>query len=83
MRPLTRLPRLCIDTEILLRKAEGMKDLVTYDSDIKSAGYITDGTDIVIATRRGGYLRLSERDIDSMILELAYIREDMERRKRN
>ena len=83
MELLTKLPRMVIDTECILRKAEGMKDLVTFDSDIKTAGYVTDGVDIVVITRRGGYLRLDEEDIDSLIIELAYIREDMERRKRN
>ena len=83
MKLLTRLPRLAIDTETILRKAEGMKDLVTFDSDIKTAGYVTDGIDVIVITRRGGYLMLDEKDIDSLILELAYIREDMERRKRN
>lgn len=83
MELLTRLPRLVIDTECILRKAEGMKDLVTFASDIKTAGYVTDGIDVIVITRRGGYLRLDEEDIDSLIIELAYIREDMERRKRN
>ena len=83
MKLLARLPRLAIDTETILRKAEGMKDLVTFDSDIKTAGYVTDGIDVIVITRRGGYLMLDEKDIDSLILELAYIREDMERRKRN
>lgn len=83
MKLLTKLPRMVIDTECILRKAEGIKELVTYDSDIYTAGYITDGIDIIVITRRGGYLRLNEEDIDSLILELAYILEDIKRRKRN
>lgn len=80
---LRQLPRLKLATEQILRKAESRSDLVTYPSAMSGIGYITDMQEIVIISRRGGYLRLSIGVLREVIKELDYICEDAERRSRD
>ena len=83
MKLMTKIPELALDQESILRTAEGYRCLVTYDSDIKCAGYIVDEDKIVFLTRRNGYIRLKPIEALKLIEELSYIIGDIERRSRN
>lgn len=77
------IPRFSLQIEQMLRRAESRGDLVTYPSLIKGAGYVTDLEDILIITKRGGYLRLPASTLKDLLQEIEYINEDIERRKRD
>ena len=79
----TKIPQLGLDVERIMRIADGTKCLVTYDSDVRSAGFIADEEQIVFLTRSDGYIRLSQKDAEKLVTELSYILEDTERRTRN
>ena len=81
MKSLNKLPRFCLDTMQILRHAEDIQDTIPYDSDIRGQGYIAEPDRLLILTRSNGYLLIKEKDIDTMILELRNIQEDMQRRR--
>lgn len=78
-----KLPKLRIDIGRLMSHADLKKDLVTYDSDIRGAAYIADDRDILIVSSTRGYYRLRQSDVDKLIEELTWIRNEQERRSRD
>ena len=77
------LPKLRLAVEQILAKADGRKGLVTFPSLLSNTGYITDLQDIVIVTRDRGYLRIDKSDLKTMLQELEWIGDDVERRERD
>lgn len=73
------LPKIKIDTCRFLRQAESCTDLITYDSEIYAAGYVTDRKEILIITSSRGYLRLKSEEAQILIRELQWITENNER----
>lgn len=72
-----------LNLEEIMKKADANKDLVSFPSSHKGWGFVTDGIDALIVTRSSGYLRIREEDLDTLIYELAWIKEEMERRGRD
>lgn len=82
-RGLRTLPRLHIETEQIMRKVDGNRDLVGFPSMMKGVGYATDGRDALIITSHGGYLRIGAENLKSFIKEMQWIDEEIERRSRD
>lgn len=77
------IPRLNLNLELIMRKADANRDLVSFPSIKTGWGYVTDGADALIVTTKSGYLRIHEQDLDTLIQELEWIKEEMERRSRD
>lgn len=80
---LKELLRISLDTEQILRKAEGKRDLVTFPSTMRGVGYVTDKQELLILSSTGGYLRISEAMLPKFIEELRWMNEEIDRRKRD
>lgn len=80
---LRELPRLHIETEQIMKKVDGNRDLVGFPSAMKGVGYATDGRDALIITSHGGYLRIGADNLMTLIGEMQWIYEEMERRSRD
>lgn len=80
---LTKIPKLNLACEQILRLAESNRDLITYAANKPIKGYVTDLNEVLIMTHSGGYLRIGIGSIPSLIEELQYIQEDVERRRRD
>lgn len=78
-----KIPRLNLNLEEIMEKADANKDLVSFPSSHKGWGFVTDGIDALVVTRTSGYLRIKEKDIETLIEELSWIKEEMERRGRD
>lgn len=76
------LPRLNIDLQQLLLFADFKDNLTTYESGIRGTGYIADEKGVIIASCTHGYYMINGDEIDTLIEELAWIREEIERRNR-
>lgn len=76
---MTKIPRLKINTSLVLNAADSRNDLTTYASDIRGIGYVTDGSEILVVTGMCGYLRIKNTDIETLISELRWIVENNER----
>ena len=77
------LPKLRLAVNQILKRADIKRDLITFPSLISETGYITDLQDIMIVTQNRGYLRIKKGDLETMLQELEWIREDVERRERD
>ena len=77
------LPKLRVAVDQILVRADAKRDLVTFPSSLSGTGYITDLQDILIVTRRRGYLRIKKSDLEAMLQELEWIGEEVERRGRD
>lgn len=80
---LKELPRLHIETESIMRRVDSNKDLIGFSSSMSGVGYATDGRDALIITSHGGYLRIAAPNLKTLIKELQWIDEDIERRSRD
>lgn len=78
-----RIPRLKLDVGWLMTRADANKDLVSYESENKSWGFVTCQDEALLITRKAGYLRIKEEEIGLLIDELAWIKEEIERRSRD
>lgn len=76
------LPRLNIDLQQLLLFADCKDNLTTYESRIRGTAYIADEKGAVIASCTHGYYMLDAGDIDTLIEELSWIHDEIERRNR-
>lgn len=74
------IPKIHIDTEAIASRAEAIPGAMVYASDLPSAYLIRHDEEVLIITRRNGYLRLDAEDIPSLIEELANTLEDTRRR---
>ena len=83
MKRLTKIPRLFLNTEQILRTAETTKAFITYPSDLKMTGYVSDGDRVAVITGDNGYLHIDKEEGAVILKELAYIFEDMDRRDRD
>ena len=77
------IPKIYLDLEELMRYVDNNKDLVGFPSMLKGVAYATDGKDALILTRRKGYLRIDANELKTLIEELQWIDEDIERRSRD
>lgn len=77
------IPTIHLDLEELMRYVDNNKDLVGFPSMLKGVAYATDGIDALILTRRKGYLRIDASELKTLIEELQWIDEDIERRSRD
>lgn len=77
------IPTIHLDLEELMRYVDNNKDLVGFPSMLKGVAYATDGMDALILTRRKGYLRIDASELKTLIEELQWIDEDIERRSRD
>ena len=77
------LPKIRLAVNQILKRADIKRDLITFPSLISETGYITDLQDIMIVTQNRGYLRIKKGDLETMLQELEWIREDVERRERD
>ena len=77
------LPRLHIETEQIMKKVDGKRDLVGFPSSLNGVGYATDGRDALIITSHGGYLRIGAENLKTFIKEMQWIDEEIERRSRD
>ena len=77
-----RIPRISLALERIMTTAETYNDLVTYDSDIRGAGYVADDEEVLVITTRHGYLRLRQEEVPKLASEILYIAEEIERRRR-
>ena len=75
------LKTIYLDIERILSKADRLPEVYTMESEVQAAGYAIDSDEAIIVTRSRGYLRINEGDIPTIIEELQYIREEMERRR--
>ena len=75
---MAKIPRLRINTSLVLNAADSRNDLTTYASDIRGTGYVTDGPEILVVTGMCGYLRIKNTDVDTIINELKWIKENNE-----
>lgn len=76
---LKKIPRLKLETELLLAQADRKNFLYTYSSDLRGVGYVTDGEEILVITTKGGYLRIGTKEMKTMLEELNCVIEDNER----
>lgn len=83
MRKLSKLPKLWIDNEIVMRYVDGCRDLVGFPSVLSGIDYATDGQDVLILSVRGGYLRINAQALKTLLKELEWIDEEVERRSRD
>ena len=82
-KPLNKIPYFILNTENIMKTADGIRELVAFDSNLKGYGYVTDGEDALIVTRQGGYLRIHKDLLNEFIEELEYLSEEIERRNRD
>lgn len=80
---LSSIPRLHLNLENIMRKADANRDLVSFPSIKTGWSYVTDEEDALILTTKSGYLRIHEQDLGTLIQELEWIKEEMERRSRD
>lgn len=80
MKVCTKIPKIKLDTEVIANRAEAIPDAMVYASDLPSAYLIRHDEEVLIVTRRNGYLMLDAEDISSLIEELANTLEDIRRR---
>lgn len=80
---LAKLPRLYLDNEKIMRYVDAHRDLIGYPSTLTGIDYVTDGQDLIIISRRGGYLRVNSNLLITIIDELKWMAEDIERRSRD
>ena len=80
---LTKLPRLYLDNAKIMRYVDSCRDLIGYPSTMTGIDYATDGRDLMIISTRGGYLRINVNVIKSLIADLEWMSEDIERRSRD
>lgn len=83
MQKLTKIPRLRLDNSTIMRNVDGCRDLVGYPSILKGIDYATDGTDLLILSTTGGYLRMNAKLLKKFITELQWLEDDIERRSRD
>lgn len=81
MKELSKLPRFELAMQNILTTAENTPGMIPYDSDIRGQGYVSEPDRLLILSHSRGYLMIHEKDIDTMILELKNIQEDMQRRR--
>ena len=82
-KPARALPRIRLNVTEIMKRADGERDLVTFPSEIKGIGYITDEIDALIITTNGGYLRIDAKHLATLTSELIWISEEIERRSRD
>lgn len=83
MQKLTKIPRLRLDNYAIMRNVDGCRDLVGYPSILNGIDYATDGTDLLILSTTGGYLRMNAKLLKTFITELQWLEDDIERRSRD
>lgn len=77
------LPKLKINVEALLRKAETKNIYITCESEMDGCGYISvEDEGVLVITRDDGYLRIPAENIKLFIEELTWIGENFSRRPR-
>ena len=76
-----KLPTIKINLEQMLLLADKQDGVLTYHSDIPQLGYAASTESVLIITKRLGYIGIHEEDIETLISELTYIKEDMQRRQ--
>lgn len=74
------IARQLLNVEAIARRAEAIPGVMVYASYLPSAYLIRHDEEVLIITRRNGYLRLDAEDIPSLIEELANTLEDTRRR---
>ena len=82
-KPARVLPRIRLNVTEIMKRADGERDLVTFPSEIKGIGYVTDEVDALIITTNGGYLRIDAEHLPTLTTELVWISEEIERRGRD
>ena len=80
---LNKIPPLKLNLENILKTADGIRELISYDSIISGCGYVTDLKEALIVTRGRGYLRIRKDEIPNLIEELTFLEGDIERRSRD
>lgn len=76
-----RIPRIKLDLQQLLLKADQDPAVLTYESEIKGLAYAANAESVLIVSASNGYLGIHEEDVESLIEELQYIRTEMIRRR--
>lgn len=66
----TELPELDINTNALLLRADGNKDLLTYQSSLSGVSYIIDNNGGVMILDKHGYYRAQWNDLQVICEEL-------------
>lgn len=83
MRAHRRIPRFRLDVGEIMRTADGNRDLIGIDSELRGYGYVTDLEDALVVTQTDGYLRIRKDRLGTLIEELQWLNEDIERRSRD
>ena len=81
MKSACQIPRIKLDLQKLLLKADQEPEVLTYESEIPGLAYAANKESVLILTGSSGYLGIYEEDIDTVINELAYIRTEIQRRQ--
>lgn len=77
-----RIPPVRIRVSDLMTAADVLSDVLTFDSSLKGVGYAADRNGILIMTTDKGYLRVDIEDMETLLEELAYIKDDIKEWKR-
>ena len=72
-----------LDVEQLLRYADNNRELTTFGSDLRGAGYVIEKERALVITGTKGWLLIDAEDLPLLIEELGYINEELERRRRD
>lgn len=75
------IPRIKLDLQKLLLKADQDPEVLTYESEIPGLAYAANKESVLILTGSRGYLGIYEDEIDTVIDELRYIRTEIQRRQ--
>lgn len=76
------LPHMKINLDQILLLADKQDGVMTYASEIEHLGYAANTESVLVLTRNKGYIGIGKEDIETLISELTYIKEDMERLSR-
>lgn len=76
------LPHIKINLDQMLLLADKQDGVMTYASEIEHLGYAANTESVLILTSNKGYIGIGREDIEALISELSYIKEDMERLSR-
>lgn len=71
-----------INVNKILFSADRLKDVLTYESDIKDIGYAASKDELLIVTSSRGYLRVKVEELSNIIPELNEIAESIKERRR-
>lgn len=73
------IPKIKLNVGRIMKRGDDITGLISYESDIRGWGYITDRKEVLVVTAQQGYLRMDQHQLELMLEELRWIYEDNDR----